>query len=364
MTLTNFLKSEVKTSAEALVRNLVAKMKKATAADSVLAIMVAGAVKALSAMGMTEEIRQLGLLIVCHFASKCEEVPAEISGLFEASPAKPAVVQQTTIADRAPTSPPMQPPSSPVAPPRKLNEEADESAEGILQSWVKALEKAREGKDAPWKALQSLTAKVFASHVEIVGEQWELFFSVLKVANGCGQHVVNNETKPAEVFARAPKDLLSDLLFGLDGLVPAVTGEIRDYTGSLPGWLCAKTSIILDAIEAVDNEEELGEQEAKLFGNLLRAIEDRHGPNWLVRKGNRIWGPDSPASQPATDKLGNAARIVGNLSLAAKSSDNGHKPQTPEEHRKLQEEEARRLALAESAKKAKSGISEALALVN
>ena len=103
-TLMNFLTMETKDAVGILVHNLVAKMKKATTTDAVLTNMVWAAVKVMREIGMTEEIRTLGLLVVCHYGDGGQEVPEAIAKLFPLAESKPAPVPTFVSAPARPSS--------------------------------------------------------------------------------------------------------------------------------------------------------------------------------------------------------------------------------------------------------------------
>lgn len=331
-TLINFLTAAAKNAAETLVRTLVAKMKKATN-DAKLTTIVTAAVTVLRALGMTEETRMLGLIVLCHFGGRGVEVPAAIANLFApptTAPMEFPLVPVKAIISRVAAPAPMPAKPAPVpatAPARTLIAEEPKTfvLENGMKTWFGFLTGITRGNKVPWKALQSLTTKVFTAGAKLTQERWELLFAALKKANESGNHILENAARPAAIFVAAPVELVDDYLFGQDGIVPPLTGEIVDCSGEMPPWLCAKVSIALDAIEVVDAQGDgLGEQENKLFGNLLDAIETKNGPSWLVEKGRMIWGngdPESDEPEPATERIGNGgARIIGDLSSVVKTN--------------------------------------------
>ena len=89
MKLVNFLTAKVKAFVESLVKNVVAKMEKATTDDAILTVMVKAAVTVMHGFNMNEEIRLLGLLITCHYGGKGTEVPEAIGKLFASTESAP-----------------------------------------------------------------------------------------------------------------------------------------------------------------------------------------------------------------------------------------------------------------------------------
>ena len=127
----------------------------------------------------------------------------------------------------------------------------------------------------------------------------------MKVAHECGQHIVNNDAEPAKLFAVAPVELVDDYLFGQDGILSSLTGEVADFDGQMPGWLCAKCSIALDAIKAMDDKQGLGEQGVARLYDFLKVIESKNPPRWLFEKGRNVWGAEEDTPLPPANSNGN-----------------------------------------------------------
>lgn len=228
-----------------------------------------------------------------------EEIVREVEKMETV--AEPLVSKQTTMVLSSATSPApatapartlasVPTPASTTAPARKITE-----SDGGLKTWVGFLTGAIKGSNIPWKTAQNLTTKLFLGGVKLTQEQWTLFFAALKAADEKGNHLLDTKAKPATIFASAPVELVDDLLFGRDGILPSVTGEVADCDGKMENWLCAKCSIVLDAVEAVDIGKEIGKQEEKLVEKFLNAIDQANGPDWLIEKGKMIWsGPQVP----------------------------------------------------------------------
>ncbi len=179
-------------------------------------------------------------------------------------------------------------PVSATAPARVLDEPMGDE---VVKTWVGFLTGITRGSKIPWETCQRLTSKLFTGGFLPTLEQWNLLFSAMKKANEVGRFIVGNSAKPAEIFASAPAELLEDYLFGQEGIVPHLTGEVKDAkVGGMPAWLCAKLSICLDAIEVLDEKRGLDEQEENLVGKFIDAIEGRNPPDWLFEKGRAFWG--------------------------------------------------------------------------
>lgn len=331
--ISGFLQTEIKNSIEAMVVTIAKKIKLATTLDSILAVMVTAVVTALRGLGgREEEIRLLGLLVVCHFGGKGLEVPEAISKLLVALPESkpaptpvllPAAPKSSAPAKQVAVTPMIMKPVPATVPARVLGgDKAPPTPEASFSGLLGFLRGIVNGKNVPWEGVRSLVVKSFRAGIKPSQSEWELLFAAMKVANEKGQHIVNNDAGPFVIFSAAPVELVDDLLFGQDGLVSSVTTEISKQTGQLPSWLCAKASIVLDAIEAVDlaGVDGLDDvQEEKKVNQFLNAIEDKNGPQWLIEKGETIWnsGNADPKPSVSTAPLGEGARIKGDLNKIA-----------------------------------------------
>jgi hypothetical protein len=246
-------------------------------------------------------------------------VPAPVPEIRVTKPA-PAL---TETAQPAPVPAPQSRPVVATAPARTLQSNPAE----LLKTWIGYMRGIVNGKNMPWPAVQSLTTRIFTAGMKLSRDEWELLFTAMKAANSRQnpQHIITRDAKPAKIFKAAPVELIEDFLFGHEGVVPSLTGEVADCDGELPVCLQAKTSIVLDAIEAVDNGNGLDEQEERLVNNLLNVVEAKNAPDWLIEKGKLIWGSsedvpnDSVAeanggSELETPVSAGGLHIIGNLS--------------------------------------------------
>ena len=215
----------------------------------------------------------------------------------------PSTPEPATIpANQMPTkSMPAMPVQSATSPARKLQAEPDSA----FKTWVGFLKSAANGGNPPWKALQNLTVKIFAdTGTKLSQFNWELLFAAMKVANENGKYIIGNDANPAMIFQVAPLDLVSDYLFGLEGIVPSLTGEIFDGKGdAMPGWLCAKTSLALDAVGTIDARCTLSVQEDEVINRLLDALESKEVPEWLSAKAKTIWTGDEIVPVPVEKRI-------------------------------------------------------------
>lgn len=298
----SFLKAAVKASVGILLKIFVKEIAKATAFSENLTVKAVAAITVLRGLKMEEEIMYLRLLVIAECGRMGAAVPTAITQLYssQSQPATP-----TLVATAAPTVHPAPNPTpmlatklvERVAPPRELKEEPKPfNPQNGYKTWVGFLNGVVRGSNVPWATLQGLTAKLVVAKTQFTEDDFVALFSAMKVANEKGQHIVSNKANPAKLFAMAPVVALDDLLFGQDGLLPAVTIEIANQSGDLPNWLCAKCSILLDAIEVADTDNHLGQQEAGMVEKFLDAVEERNPPNWLLEKGSAIWGGGSSNS--------------------------------------------------------------------
>lgn len=375
MTLASFLTTELKNSVEKLVRNLVAGLKKAAIADSALATMVDAAVTVLNGLDRKEEVRLLGLLVVCHYGNKEQEVPEAIAKMFiDALPAKPATAPVKPVLIQQPSAKPaVQSPTPkpviatsvrqsvpPPAPARVFDskERKPFSPENSARTWRGFMGGIIKGSirhgNQSWSTLRNLTTSLSRHDYEFLETDFtELLFPAMKIADEMGDHIVENDANPAKLFAMAPPMALDDLLFGQDGLVARATKQTEEKNSSLPPWFCAKMSIIVDAILVADTGSRLGEQEVACVNRLFDVVEAKNPPSWLTKKIEE-WGDNEPIPQapPATEKVGNGgARIVGNLSSVVRANGNVHKANA---------EEARLEQIADNAKATATAFSAAI----
>lgn len=299
----NFLKYQISVSLEAMIQNLAKKISTAQAIDGALSTMIAASVSVMKAINMEDELRFLGLLITARLGEKGVEVPEAIMKMFASAqppteqsiPASvPASLSVPKISALAPAPAPAPAPSksnSATAPARTLAE-----PDGPFKSWKGFLKGIVAGKSVKMKSVQELTVKIFAASTKLLQEDWELLFKAMMKAEERNGHIISNGVNPSETFQKAPKALLYDLLFGQEGWVLSLTGIIEKCEGELPAYMCARASVVLDLVLALDSIELIGKHEVKLYENLLIAIEEKNPPRWLMEEGNSFW-PSSPENE-------------------------------------------------------------------
>ena len=327
--LINFLKGQIAGSIERLVRSVAEEIRNTTRAKvgNVLGIKAAAAISVMKGMKMTEELYYFLILLTSLLGEKGLMVPAEISKMVS-----PVVDQAKTIVAATATAPPpapkptLVPATKPPAQEKKATAPARElkgsdepkpfNPQNGYRTWVGFLNGVIRESNVPWPTLQGLTAKLVEVNVQFTDDDFSLLFSAMKVANTRGQHIVGNKANPAKLFAMAPVTALDDLLFGQDGLLLAVTNEVAKQNGDLPNWLCAKCSIVLDAIEVADTDNRLGEQEATLVDKFLGAMDEKNPPRWLAEKGQEVWLASGTAKQNGNGAHASNPVLAEKLSMA------------------------------------------------
>ena len=327
MKLVSFLEKAAKAAIEKLVSGVVEGLAKAKSISDTEVAKISATVQVLKVMKMTEELRLFSVIVMAECGRLGTLVPTAIAQLFASpafAPAPQPVVAQSAPAPKPGTvlSPKLGPipvqkyatPAKPVpavlkptAPARTIKpvQSAEFNSTNALKTWLGQLGGIVKNGNAPWKVVQGTTARLFKSGVKLTSDQWQLLFAAMKAAHECGQHIVNNDAKPAELFATAPAEMVDDYLFGQDGILPSLTGEVSDLYGPMPEWLCAKCSIVLDAIKTVDDRQKLGEQEVARLDNFLKAIESKNPPRWLFEKGRNVWGAEEDTPFPPANCNGN-----------------------------------------------------------
>lgn len=370
MSILNSLKTELKSSVEKVVKTLVAATKKATT-ETALTNMVIAAVGALRGLGMQEEIRQLGLVILCHFGGKGEQVPAPIAAIFDATttpttastkfaaptpirtdtfapastPVKTSVAPGTILsapkalpADKpaqvltgeAPATAPKPkfvPPSGEFA--KKLNGAAvklgfeDKSVIARFRAAMK--DAAGKGKEF-WNSCRQLLAEVLEQNL-LEAADWEL------VAQKMCHHLFFNG-KVGEMFLRqCPKEVLINLATSQE--IRAIVVGFRSQESFNPASV-HQIGFVMDLCVAVGKEGAPLLTECKHSVNNLKQRRFIVADHWLVAKVAELKQPKRPApvrgvqqSAPVSDESPDAAAVDHKLDKLQQVAESMTAPEVP-----------------------------------
>ncbi len=298
--LKSFLKTQTSASVETLVKTTAKKM--ASSIETVLAAKIVATLIVLKGLGLDEEVRLFGLLILSRFAEKNLSVPAEVASLMPTTAPKPSATATPIKAVAPPALKPAAAIAKPPAPsvPGKPIQTAPartlvNNTAAVFNTWLGYLRGIVAGKKDVilMKGVQNLTTRIFREGLKLTADNWTLFFSALMAAGKNGTHIIDRGANPSTIFMMAPVELVIDYIFGVDGFLVTVTGEIADCRGEMAAWMIAKANVALDAVEAIEANAGLSDAQADQVNNLINTIENAGGPKLLVEKGDRIMGNDN-----------------------------------------------------------------------
>lgn len=321
MKIKNFLMAEIKNSVGVLVKEVALRLQKVTVVDSTLTIMVTSVVAAMHLLKMAEEIRLLGLVVSCRLAEKGVPVPEGIAKLFDPVIVQAKEVQSTVQQSAAPAKVSLAPPTAParkIEPAQQNPEEKRRKLFEILQSFV-------SGKMIKVPETVGFVASVVAASTDFSTEQWQIMLDAVKKNSQAHLPLFKREVA-TKIFNAAPIEMLSDAVFGQDGLFVRVFAQLSELgEKGMPGGLKAACFTLANATDAFDRRIEggLDEQEIAQVGRLIGMIEAADGPENLLGELRTIFsGDNSEEDVPARATLAQVARISGDLSAVVKP--NGH----------------------------------------
>jgi hypothetical protein len=179
------------------------------------------------------------------------------------APKKPELVKMPTPAVQTAMAP---------APARELKPKWEDLFK-VLSSF------ARTG-GAKLSLVREEITKMFRSGFKLDKSQWEVFFSAMRKALEKNAYILHRDVCYEKVFEQAPKDLLDQYVFGLDGLMVITLSELKVTRGEMAPSLIAKNYTLAAALEVLP----LGNQEAKKVEDLLDQLERVMGPRKLCDK--------------------------------------------------------------------------------
>lgn len=353
-TLTSFLMMQA-------IRSFFLALKTGKATEKIVGIMVAAIVTTFKGMGLLDEIRLLGISVLCHFGGKGVEVPGEIAKLFEFAsvsslqpvqqvsppvqqtqagagsmqPATPAVSkrkQQLAAAGSSPAKP--QQPQSEVKMERKVPETTParvmDTSDGRLDKWIGFLGKFFQGQTINIELTRKLGISVMQSGVVLNRANWETVFGAMKKSLEKRLYLVDKTTCD-RVYEEAPEELVTDYLFASDGLLNLVSANLqetpdgREMSPQLVG-MCYSLANGLNTLES-RLDARFGDGDLDRIDAVIYRIESLNGPAKLLSvlrsEGEGKFIPDTkPAKPPVPAGMGNV-RVKGDLNSVVKPSHNG-----------------------------------------
>lgn len=317
--LKNFLMAEIKNSVGVLVKKVALRLQKVAVVDSTLTIMVTSVVAAMHLLKMAEEIRLLGLVVSCRLAEKGVPVPEGIAKLFAPVIVQEKEAQPTTQQSVAPAK--KVPPAPPTAPARKIETVLMESHEEKRKKLFEILQSFISGKMINVPETVGFVASVVSASTDFSTEQWQIMLDAVKKNSQAHLPLFKREVA-TKIFNVAPIEMLSDAVFGQDGLFVRVFAQLSELgEKEMPGGLKAACFTLANATDAFDRRIEggLDEQEIAQVGRLIGMIEAADGPENLLGELRTIFSGDSPEEDvQAKATLAQVARISGDLSAVLK----------------------------------------------
>lgn len=326
----SFLTAEIENSVETLVENIASRLRETTELCAVITTMLTVAVTVMRSLKMTEEVRLLGILVASRLAEKGVAVPENIAKLFSTDDAPilfPLVDLKLTKATHVvPANAPAPVPET--APARKIEIPVQRSAGESQSLLIRILKGFLNGNRIDKAKTVKLANQVLRSKAAFTDEDWNVFFSAATKAEQNGFFIFTSDAHPQESFLRAPADSLVDYIFGQDGVMISTLAALSEVGDGamMPSWIVAKTFVLVQCVDALDQGDGLSDHEVAQVRKLLVAVEKVNGPELLIEQIQTLLSGDGSREDevdPATETIGNgAARIIGDLLSVVRS--NGH----------------------------------------
>lgn len=348
-----FLQAVFAASVARLIKRVISTLKKGKWGH-VIEFQMTAAAQALRSASMTEELRWFGLTCLTLLAEMGKTLPEKVREILEsldileeqakttapATPAKPTNVPQPAAA--VPATPAPKPVLSATGPARTV-EATPVSPENRRDKWVKILSSFVAGSaHIDWGKTSQFTTSIFQSNVSILPEHWQVFFDAMRKAASLGKFILHKDADPLKVFKQAPLNLLDDFVFGQDGAIVSCLSSFSEVAGTMPSWLIGKTSVCLDAIEALSEGRKFGPQEVRQIKKLADEIEAHNGPDWMLKIADSVIAKFTVCKKTK----GNGTMAAG-LKAAVKALQ--ERPATPEEHAAAQSSEELAKAASDAA---------------
>lgn len=254
-------------------------------------------------MGMKKGLRLFELMIHTLFAEKRMNTPKDISVLFSGtSTAVPASKSEAVAAKvvavvTKPTVPlPPVIPAQPVpatAPARELSDKSP------LERFIDFLAGFVAGKRR--LSVQETcrkSAELLVSGIEMTFDQANTLFAAIRKADLHGMHIIDRRTDLA-FLKGVPADVLSDYMFGLEGILNTLIANVRGATDK-DGWIIPQVVFNVRVLSALDKKNKLGEVELSRTEALLAALQATEGvteikfPNSVFEELRSLVGPVDP----------------------------------------------------------------------
>jgi hypothetical protein len=251
----------------------------------------------LKALELSDELKIFSAYVFLMYADRGQNVPEDITEVLgiptavkekksaSVSPAalkkgssRPEVIVSTT--------------TSVTAPARTLG---PDTLLGYLKNIV-------DGIYIDWAIVQEAAGKFFRTGGCLVNGGWDTLVSAMKIVDAKGGYILPADVVQA-VFGKMPANLLSDLLFGQDGLVLSACKALEIPGGKMP---YARLSTLLKATESLNLNHGLDDQENHVFGRFLSGLRKKNAPQDLIEDGENLFTkirrPETPALAVALSK--------------------------------------------------------------
>ena len=233
----SFLKNETSVSVESLVKTTARNLKASSFATNIVTMLVS-ALTVMRGLGLDEEVRLCGLLVLSHFGEKGLSVPTEVSSLIHptatalapqsVAPAKVSIAPAPKpVATVAPKVSPV--PQSRTAPARTLGGTAMGSALGKAAAslglgQLNAFRKLIAEMTHDWNALRASVTVVLGQKL-LEPADWKALVAVMKRSL-----FFTDRDNTTAFIIQCPKEDMLDLLFGGDRNLKTMVQEIRNET--------------------------------------------------------------------------------------------------------------------------------------
>lgn len=305
MTNLSFLKNEIDDSLKSLLEKMTEKMKSAASRlEGTVVTMLVAAFTVLKGLGMDEEIRLLGLLVVSRFGEKGLTIPEEVSSLIlPPTSFKPQPVAPIKVAPVATASPaiklataqkmPIQPEKkvSATAPARTLKNNGGgvfatalgKAANGLglgpLATFRKLI--VGDGRGHNWNALREAVTAVLGQKL-LEPADWKSLVEVLKTSI-----FFTDEDNVAAFIAQCPREQMTDLLFGGEKNLKTLLQSIREEDKS-NGFSPLYVNFIIEVCVLVGKDAKDILIGAKQAVNRMKQKGFIKVDHWLARKVSRM----------------------------------------------------------------------------